>query len=54
MQELGHDQVGDLVRDGRAEEDDSLVEEARVDVEGRSTGGLLDDHRNEWTHGWRV
>src|SRR3954447_17065336 len=51
VEELGDDQVGDLVRDGRAEEDDSLVEEARVDVEGAlPTGGLLDDHRNEWAH----
>ena len=27
VQELGHDQVGDLVVDGRAEEDDPLVEQ---------------------------
>jgi hypothetical protein len=34
VQQLGHDDVGDLVVDGRAEEDDALLQQARVDVEG--------------------
>src|SRR3954468_4373589 len=51
VEELGDDQVRDLVGHGRAEEDDPLVEEARVDVEGAlPAGGLLDDHRYEWAH----
>ena len=33
VQQLGDDQVGDLVVDRRAEEDDPLVEQPRVDVE---------------------
>src|SRR5215212_3668437 len=54
MEQLGHDQVRDLVVHGRAEEDDPLVEEAGVDVErALPTGGLLDDHRYEWAHGPR-
>jgi hypothetical protein len=45
MQELGDDQVGDLLVDGRAQEDDPLVQEAAVDVElALATGGALDDH----------
>src|SRR5262249_45889501 len=48
VQELGDDQVGDLIVDGSPQEDDPLVEEAAVDVEcALSTGGLLDDHRYE-------
>ena len=36
---------------GRAQEDDPLVEQSRVDVErALSTRGLLDDHRDEWAH----
>ena len=54
VQELGHDQVRDLVVHGRAEEDDPLVQQAGVDVErALPTGGLLDDHRYEWAHGPR-
>ena len=54
VQQLGHDQVGDLVVDRRAEEDDPLVEQAGVDVErALPAGGLLDDHRYEWAHGPR-
>jgi hypothetical protein len=34
MEQFGDRQVGDLIVDRRAEEDDPLVEEARVDVEG--------------------
>src|SRR4051794_26228940 len=54
MQELGDDEVGDLVVHGRAQEDDPLVEEPGVDVErALPAGGLLDDHRYEWAHGPR-
>src|SRR5918912_4079146 len=54
MQELGDDQVGDLVVHRRAEEDDPLVQEAAVDVErALPAGGLFDDHRYEWAHGPR-
>src|SRR3712207_7788163 len=50
----GDDQVGDLVVDGRTEEDDPLVEQAGVDVERTlPAGGLFDDHRYEWAHGPR-
>ena len=34
MDELRHDQVGDLIVHGSPEEDDSLVQKPRVDVEG--------------------
>jgi hypothetical protein len=51
VQELGHDEVGDLVVDRRAEEDDALVQQAREDVElALAAGGALDDHRDQW-HG---
>src|SRR3954451_18862116 len=54
MQELGDDQVGDLIVHGGPEEDDPLVQQAGVDVERTlPTGGLLDDHRYEWAHGPR-
>ena len=46
VQELGDDQVGDVLGDRRAEEDDPLAEQARVDVESAlAARGLLDDHR---------
>ena len=52
MQQLGDDQVGHLVVDGGAQEDDALVEQARVDVErALASAGLLDDHGDQWTHG---
>src|SRR5439155_20917171 len=42
VEELGHDQVGDRVVDGRAQEDDALLEQPGVDVEGPLTPvGLL-------------
>src|SRR5579875_2830086 len=51
MQELSNDQVGDLIVDRRAQEDDSLVEQAAVDVKrALPAGGLLDDHRYQWAH----
>src|SRR5437764_2433508 len=48
VQELRHDQVGHLVLDRRPQEDDALLEQARVDVE-RSLAAvrLLDDDGNE-------
>src|SRR5947199_8914723 len=51
MQQLGDDQVCDLIVDRGAEEDDSLVQQARVDVEGSlASRGLLDDHGNQRAH----
>ena len=51
VDQLGDDEVGDLVVDRRAEEDDALVEQARIDVErALAAGGLLDDHGDQWTH----
>jgi hypothetical protein len=51
MEQFGDRQVGDLIVDRRAEEDDPLVEEARVDVEGAfAMDGLLDHHRNQRAH----
>jgi len=48
VQELGHDEVGDLVVDGRAEEDDALVEQAREDVVlALAARGALDDGWDE-------
>ena len=48
MEELGDDQVRDLVVDGRTEEDDSLVEKPRVDVEAAlAARALLDNHGYE-------
>jgi hypothetical protein len=48
VQQLRHDQVGDLVVHGAAEEDDALVEQAGVDVElALATGGALDDHGDQ-------
>jgi hypothetical protein len=51
MEQFGDGQVGDLVVDRGAEEDDPLVEETRVDVEGAlAVHGLLDHHRNQRAH----
>jgi hypothetical protein len=51
VQQLSHDQVRDLVVNGRAKEDDALIEQTAVDVErALSARGLLDDHWNEWAH----
>ncbi len=51
VQQLRHDQVGDLVVHRRAEEDDPLVEQPAVDVECSLTArGLLDDHWDKWAH----
>src|SRR6478672_7719343 len=49
---LGDDEVRDLVVDRRAEEDDPLVEQARVDIEGALPArGLLNDGRNDEIRG---
>src|SRR5262245_24236123 len=51
MEKLRDDEVRDLVVDLRAEEDDALVEQTRVDVERPLTArGLLDDHRDQGAH----
>jgi len=45
------DEVRDLVVDRRAEKDDALGEQARVDVEGTlAARGLLDHHRDQRAH----
>src|SRR5919106_3092314 len=51
MQELGDDEVRDLVVDRRAEEDDPLVQQAGVDVErALAARRLLDHHRDKRAH----
>ena len=48
MQQLGDDEVRDLIIDRGADEDDPLVEQTAVDVElALTAGGALDDHGNE-------
>src|SRR6202050_2796733 len=55
VQQLGDDQVGDLVVHGRAQEDDPLVEQAAVDVERPlASRRLLDHHGNKWAHRSRL
>jgi hypothetical protein len=47
-QELGDDEVRDVILDRVAEEDDPFPEQPRVDVVGTLTAAAgLDDHRNE-------
>ena len=51
-QELGHDDVGHLVVDGRAQEDDALLEQQRIDVVGPLAAAAgLDDHGDEGLRG---
>src|SRR6266508_1272352 len=51
MEELGDDQVRDLIVDRRAEKDDPLVEQAGEDVErALAARGLLDHHRYQRAH----
>jgi hypothetical protein len=51
MEQFGDRQVGDLIVDRRAQEDDPLAEQTRVDIEGALTvHGLLDHHRNLRAH----
>src|SRR5262245_59874005 len=48
MEQLGDDQVGDLVVDRRAEKDDPVVQQAREQVEGAIAAvGRLDDGGDE-------
>ena len=48
VQQLRHHQVRDLIVDRRAQEDDPLVEQPRVDVElALAARGSLDDHRDQ-------
>jgi hypothetical protein len=48
VDELGDDEVGDLLLDLAAQEDDAVIEEPGVDVKRALTaGGLLNDHGNE-------
>ena len=55
VEQLGHDQVGDLVVHGCPQEDDALVEQAGVDVEGAlAARRLLDHHGDKWAHGPRL
>src|SRR6266511_2895770 len=52
VEQLGHEQVGDGVVDRRAEEDDPLVQQPRVDVErALAAVGLLDDDRDQIVRG---
>ena len=49
MDELGDDQVRDLVVDRLPEEDDALAEEPGIDVVGAlASRGLLDHHWDHW------
>jgi uncharacterized protein YndB with AHSA1/START domain len=49
VQQLGDDQVGEVLADRLAQEDDALGQQAAVDVEGAlAASGLLDDHRYQW------
>ena len=51
MQQLGHDQVGDLIVDRRAQEDDPLAQQVRVQVGGPLPARvLLDNHRHQRAH----
>src|SRR6201999_1585954 len=49
VEELGDDQVGEVLGHLLAEEDDPLRQQAAVDIEGAlAASGLLDDHRYQW------
>jgi hypothetical protein len=51
VDQLGHDEVRDVLGDRRAQKDDPLVEQARVDVERALTARrLLDDHWDQGAH----
>ena len=48
VKQLCDDQIGDLVVDGRAQEDNALAQQQRVDIVGALAAGRgLDDHRNQ-------
>src|SRR3954451_8249315 len=54
VQELRHDQVGDLIVDRGPKEDDALIEQAGVDVErALAAGRLLNHHWDKGAHGSR-
>ena len=49
VEQLGDDQVGEVLGHLLAEEDDPLRQQAAVDVEGAlAASGLFDDHRDQW------
>ena len=50
VEDLGHQQVGDLVVDLLAEEDDPFAQQERVDVEGPLAPGGLVEHRGYYRH----
>ena len=51
VDQLRHDEVGDLVDHRRAQEDDALVEQPREDVErALAAARLLDHERDKWSH----
>jgi hypothetical protein len=54
-EQLGDDEVGHVVVDGGAEEDDAVLEQPRVDVEGplAAVGGF-DDGGDDIFDGWDV
>ena len=50
-EELGNDHIADFVRDRGADEDDAVLEEARIDVIcALAPPRLLDHHRNQHAH----
>jgi len=51
-QHLGDDDVGDLVVDGRAEHDNPVLEQARVDVHRPLFATVPLDHDRDQGHGW--
>ena len=52
VDQLGDDQVRDVLGHRSAEEDDPLVEQAGIDVErALAARGLLDHHWDKGTHG---
>ena len=46
-QQLGDDQVGDLVIDRRSQEDDVLFQQARIDIVGALAARRLLDHHGD-------
>src|SRR4029077_5963192 len=53
-EELGDDEVGDLVVDRSPDENDALFEESRVDVEGTLTAACVLDHHRDEVAGWML
>jgi len=49
--ELGRDQIGNVVVDFRAQEDDAVPQQPRVNiVRSLAAAGLLDNHRDQIAH----